>query len=548
LLQLMVLRNLSNTITSANLAASVTDETGTGNLVFNTNPTFNTGITINGWGNFSQGITATSGTFTNTGDYSIKTSSGINISQGIVNLNNTVYIKNAPNPLDSQDLATKYYVDQIGGGGSETGAWVKTGNNLGINNRLGSTNSKDVIFIRNNTTQFQMTSDGVSFSVPILSNNSITASTLTLTGNAFSVGGSTFVVNAGNVAIGKTSPSATLDVVGNAVFSSAITASSGTFTSASGIYSPQVKFANNVIISSASSSNYGGIYVSTHIYMANSRILGLPTPSDSSEAATKSYVDNATGGGSAANAWLKGGNNLNSNTQFGDTSSFGYDVIFVRKNIEEMRLASSGILVSTAMISNASITASTATLTGNTFSVGGSTFVVNAGNVAIGKTSPSATLDVVGNAVFSSGITASSGTFTSASGIYSPQVKFANNVIISSASSSNYGGIYVSTHIYLPSGSKYYGDGSGITNVVASSITINTVYTAAIQDGAVTSSKISDGSIIDIDVNLTTAAIKNGKFDDTRVAITTAAVSGILPIEKGGTNNSTFTIKSTSNI
>jgi hypothetical protein len=432
---------------------------------------------------------------------------------------------------------------------------VKTGNNLGINNRLGSTNSKDVIFIRNNTTQFQMTSDGVSFSVPILSNNSITASTLTLTGNAFSVGGSTFVVNAGNVAIGKTSPSATLDVVGNAVFSSAITASSGTFTSASGIYSPQVKFANNIIISSASSSNYGGIYVSTHIYMANSRILGLPTPSDSSEAATKSYVDNATGGGSAANAWLKGGNNLNSNTQFGDTSSFGYDVIFVRKNIEEMRLASSGILVSTAMISNASITASTATLTGNEFSVGGSTFVVKAGNVGIGKTSPSFTLDVVGNAVFSSGITASSGTFTSASGIYSPQVKFANNVIISSASSSNYGGIYVSTHIYLPSGSKYYGDGSGITNinpgnissgnlpsnVVASSITINTVYTAAIQDGAVTSSKIADGSIVDIDVNLTTTAIKNGKFDDTRVAITTAAVSGILPIAKGGTNNSTFT-------
>jgi len=459
-------KNLSNTIDSSGLAASITDETGTGNLVFNTNPTFNTGITINGWGNFSQGITASSGTFTATGQYSILSSSGIFVTTGTINLNNSVRIKNSLDPVDNQDLATKYYVDQIGGGGSETGAWVKTGNNLGINNRLGSTNSKDVIFIRNNTTQFQMTSSGVSFSVPILSNNSITASTLTLTGNAFSVGGSTFVVNAGNIAIGKTSPSATFDVAGNAVFSSGITASSGTFTSASGIYSPQVKFANNVIISSASSSNYGGIYVSTHIYMANSsRILGLPTPSDSSEAATKNYVDNATGGGSAANAWLKGGNNLNSNTQFGDTSNLGYDVIFVRKNIEEMRLASSGILVSTAIISNASITASTATLTGNAFSVGSSTFVVTQGKIGIGKTNPSATFDVVGNAIFSSGITASSGTFTDASGIYSPQVKFANNVIISSASSSNYGGIYVSTHIYLPSGSKYYGDGSGITNI-----------------------------------------------------------------------------------
>jgi len=259
-------KNLSNTIDSSGLAASITDETGTGNLVFNTNPTFNTGITINGWGNFSQGITASSGTFTNTGDYSIKTSSGINILQGIVNLNNTVYIKNAPNPLDSQDLATKSYVDQLGGV-SDTGAWLKTGNNLGTYNYLGSTNPKDVIFIRNNTTQFQMTLNGVSFSVPILSNNSITASTLTLTGNAFSVGGSTFVVTSGKVGIGKTNPSATFEVVGNAVFSSGITASSGTFTSASGIYSPQVKFADNVIISSASSSNYGGIYVSTHIYL-----------------------------------------------------------------------------------------------------------------------------------------------------------------------------------------------------------------------------------------------------------------------------------------
>jgi hypothetical protein len=524
-------KNLSNTIDSSNLAASITDETGTGNLVFNTNPTFNTGITINGWGNFLQGITTSSGTFTNTGDYSILTSSGIKMITGTIQIGGltgnrlvtTDGSKNLSNTITSANLAASV-IDKTG-----------TGN---------------LVFSTNPVFDTGITVNGWgNFS------QGITASTLTLTGNAFSVGGSTFVVNAGNVAIGKTSPSATLDVVGNALFSSGITASSGTFTSASGIYSPQVKFADSVIISSASSSNYGGIYVSTHIYMANSRILGLPTPSDSSEAATKNYVDNATGGGSAANAWLKGGNNLNSNTKFGDTSNLGYDVIFVRKNIEEMRLASIGILVSTAIISNASITASTATLTGNAFSVGGSTFVVNAGNVAIGKNSPSATLDVVGNAVFSSGITASSGTFTSASGIYSPQVKFANNVIISSASSSNYGGIYVSTHIYLPSGSKYYGDGSGIininpgnissgnlpSNVVASSITINTVYTAAIQDGAVTSSKIADGSIVDIDVNLTTAAIKNGKFDDNFVAITTAAVSGILPIAKGGTNNNSFT-------
>jgi hypothetical protein len=77
----------------------------------------------------------------------------------------------------------------------------------------------------------------------------------------------------------------------------------------------------------------------------------------------------------------------------------GYDVIFVRKNIEEMRLASIGILVSTAIISNASITASTATLTGNAFSVGGSTFVVNAGKVGIGVSSPASIFHIRGGSV-----------------------------------------------------------------------------------------------------------------------------------------------------
>jgi hypothetical protein len=64
-----------------------------------------------------------------------------------------------------------------------------------------------------------------------------------------------------------------------------------------------------------------------------------------------------------------------------------------------MRLASSGILVSTAIISNASITASTATLTGNAFSVGGSTFVVTAGKVGIGVSSPASIFHVRGGSV-----------------------------------------------------------------------------------------------------------------------------------------------------
>ncbi len=47
-------------------------------------------------------------------------------------------------------------------------------------------------------------------------------------------------------------------------------------------------------------------------------------------------------------------------------------------------------------------------------------------------------------------------------------VTFLANVYISSASATNYGGIYISTHIYSPGdihANKFYGDGSGLTNI-----------------------------------------------------------------------------------
>ena len=42
-------------------------------------------------------------------------------------------------------------------------------------------------------------------------------------------------------------------------------------------------------------------------------------------------------------------------------------------------------------------------------------------------------------------------------------------VELSSTGASNYGGVYVSTHVYLPAGAKYYGDGSALTGVVGAS-------------------------------------------------------------------------------
>ncbi|HPO95273.1 MAG TPA: hypothetical protein PLD81_04595 [Elusimicrobiales bacterium] len=180
--------NLTSSITSANLASSITDETGTGLAVFNTAPSFNTSISVSGWGNFTQGITASSGTFTAFGQYSIASSSGINILNGTVNLNNSVRIKNSLDPIDNQDAATKSYVDnKFLIGGSEPNSWLVTGNNAGSNRVLGTTNSQSFNIISNNTPR---------------------------------------------ITIGDTGLITFLSGVGHTIFTNGITASSGTFTTA----------------------------------------------------------------------------------------------------------------------------------------------------------------------------------------------------------------------------------------------------------------------------------------------------------------------------
>ncbi|MDO8805777.1 MAG: hypothetical protein Q7R35_15260, partial [Elusimicrobiota bacterium] len=59
---------------------------------------------------------------------------------------------------------------------------------------------------------------------------------------------------------------------------------------------------------------------------------------------------------------------------------------------------------------------------------------------------------------------ASSLTVTSALGVGSARLRLNPGVEISSATAANSGGVYVSTHIYLADGARYYGDGSGLIN------------------------------------------------------------------------------------
>lgn len=62
-------------------------------------------------------------------------------------------------------------------------------------------------------------------------------------------------------------------------------------------------------------------------------------------------------------------------------------------------------------------------------------------------------------------LSGSSLTVTSSLGAEIPKVTLGNNIVLSSAAPANYGGIYISSNVYLPSGARYYGDGGGLTNL-----------------------------------------------------------------------------------
>lgn len=62
-------------------------------------------------------------------------------------------------------------------------------------------------------------------------------------------------------------------------------------------------------------------------------------------------------------------------------------------------------------------------------------------------------------------LSGSSLTVTSAAGLRSPRLRLLDNVELSSAPASVYGGIFISTNVYLPPAARYYGDGGGLYNL-----------------------------------------------------------------------------------
>lgn len=65
----------------------------------------------------------------------------------------------------------------------------------------------------------------------------------------------------------------------------------------------------------------------------------------------------------------------------------------------------------------------------------------------------------------------SSLTVTAADGAAAPKLKFNDRVELSSAAAAFRGGLYVSSHVWLPAGAVYYGDGGGLTNLTTNDTT-----------------------------------------------------------------------------
>ena len=205
-----------------------------------------------------------------------------------------------------------------------------------------------------------------------------------------------------------------------------ISGSSLTVTSALGVSSPKLKLLDNVEISSAPAALYGGVRVSTHIYLTGPAIY---------------YGD---------------GSGLSNVTSLPDST----------------KVLKAGDIMSGPLSGITSLTAASATVTGSAFSVSGSTtFLVLNGNTSIGRLS--VTRDITGSTItVTGGINAPGGVISGmqadiAQGVRASSAAFwgyngpdpANTFSITTAS-----GIRVSTGVVLSLGG-FIGDGSQLTNV-----------------------------------------------------------------------------------
>jgi len=196
-----------------------------------------------------------------------------------------------------------------------------------------------------------------------------------------------------------------------------------------------VSFRSNVYVSSASSAQSGGVYVSSNIYIA-----GIAT-------AVKYYGD-----GSALTGIAGGG---------GGSDNLGSHIATATLNMNSWDLVN---VSSVSFKSNVYVSSASAAQSGGVY-VSTNVFIAGAYYGDGSKlTGVATTGDGLGAHIATMTLNMNSWDLVNVS-----SVNFKPNVYISSASAAQSGGVYVSSNIYIggsATAAKFYGDGSGLTGLV----------------------------------------------------------------------------------
>ncbi|HAZ08560.1 MAG TPA: hypothetical protein DCZ01_08590, partial [Elusimicrobia bacterium] len=265
----------------------------------------------------------------------------------------------------------------------------------------------------------------------------LSGSTLTVTGNAFSVGGSTLVVTNGNVGIGTTSPIGKLHVSGAGDMGLRLESTDGTRARINLSSMPSAGWQLEAPggIGNSPAGTFGIVESGVANRLTIQNITGNVGIGTASPAAKLDVAGSAQFGSGAAKSTFSATGALT--FPAGYTPSAALDA--ANKGYVDSQVSAGGVWTKTGSIveladsADNAVVQSTLTVQGNAFSVGGSTLVVTNGNVGIGTTNPNAALQVSGAAVVGSPTGGNMG-----SGSINASAVYVNGAVLSPGTGSNW--------------------------------------------------------------------------------------------------------------